>query len=37
LPLRLVTDEAVDDEQLQPGITLPRYVRDYHRTKRNAE
>ena len=37
LPLRLVTSEPIDDEQLPPGITLPRYVRDYNRTKRNGE
>lgn len=37
LPLRLVTSEPIDDEQLPPGITLPRYVRDYNRTKRNRE
>jgi nitroimidazol reductase NimA-like FMN-containing flavoprotein (pyridoxamine 5'-phosphate oxidase superfamily) len=37
LPLRLVTSEPIDDEQLPPGITLPHYVRDYNRTKRNGE
>lgn len=32
LPLRLATSEAINDEQLPPGIALPRYVRDYQRT-----
>ncbi|HKP10876.1 MAG TPA: pyridoxamine 5'-phosphate oxidase family protein [Blastocatellia bacterium] len=33
LPLRLTTDEPVNDEQLQAGIAVPRYVREYRRTK----
>jgi nitroimidazol reductase NimA-like FMN-containing flavoprotein (pyridoxamine 5'-phosphate oxidase superfamily) len=37
LPLRLVTSEPIDDEQLQSGIMLPRSVRDYHRTTPNGK
>jgi hypothetical protein len=36
LPLRLATGEPIGDEQLPPGVTLPAYVRDYHRTRRNG-
>jgi nitroimidazol reductase NimA-like FMN-containing flavoprotein (pyridoxamine 5'-phosphate oxidase superfamily) len=31
LPLRLITGEAVPDPQLQAGIELPGYIRDYSR------
>jgi uncharacterized protein len=31
LPLRLVTDEPVDDERLAAGLRAPRYVREYRR------
>jgi len=37
LPLRLVTGPPIDDEQLQAGITLPQYVRDYNRTGQNGK
>jgi len=37
LPLQLATSEAITDEQLPPGIALPRYVRDYQRTKHNRK
>jgi nitroimidazol reductase NimA-like FMN-containing flavoprotein (pyridoxamine 5'-phosphate oxidase superfamily) len=37
LPLRLVTDEPVTDEQLRAGIALPGYVRDYRRPTRNGK
>jgi nitroimidazol reductase NimA-like FMN-containing flavoprotein (pyridoxamine 5'-phosphate oxidase superfamily) len=37
LPLRLATSKPIDDEQLQSGIRLPRYVRDYQRTRSNGK
>src|SRR6185369_2193400 len=37
LPLRLATGEPVNDEQLQSGITVPRYVREYRRTKHDQK
>jgi uncharacterized protein len=37
LPLRLVTAEAIKDEQLPADIALPDYVRDYCRAKPDGE
>jgi uncharacterized protein len=37
LPLRLIPGEPIDDEQLQAGIRLPEYVRDYHRAAQNEK
>ncbi|MEN3335583.1 MAG: uncharacterized protein V7641_4948 [Blastocatellia bacterium] len=37
LPLRLAASKPIDDEQLQSGIALPPYVRDYQRTTPNGK
>jgi uncharacterized protein len=37
LPMRLVTGEPIDDEQLQAGVSLPEYVRDYSRPRQNGK
>lgn len=35
LPLRLVADDAIKDDQLRSGISLPDYVREYRRPTNN--
>ncbi|MDT4954209.1 MAG: uncharacterized protein QOJ02_2347 [Acidobacteriota bacterium] len=37
LPLRVTAGEAVPDPQLQAGIELPQYIRDYSRPQARAE